>query len=55
MNDFIKKVKPADIIACLVIICGLILKLNGADGIVGTMLTGVCFYYFGKRGNYDNK
>jgi hypothetical protein len=51
MEKFICKFAPADLIAVIVIIGGLILKLNGADGVVGSMLVGVCFYYFGKVGS----
>jgi len=51
MSNLVSKFLPADIIALVVIIGGLILKLNGADGVVGSMLVGVCFYYFGKKGN----
>lgn len=50
MSKLISKFQPADIIAIVVIIGGLLLKLKGADGIVGSMLVGVCFYYFGKKG-----
>ena len=51
MLNLVLKFLPADIIALVVIIGGLILKLQGADGVVGSMLVGVCFYYFGKKGN----
>lgn len=44
------KIKPVDVIACVVIIGGLALKFTGADGVVGTMLAAVAFYYFGKQG-----
>ena len=50
MNEFIKKINPADIIACLVIIGGLALKFTGQDGLIGTLLTAIVFYYFGKKG-----
>jgi hypothetical protein len=50
MNEFFKKIMPADIIACLVIIGGLALKFTGQDGLVGTLLTAIVFYYFGKKG-----
>ena len=52
MQKFLEKCTPADFIACIVIIGGLMLKLDGADGVVGSMLLGVCFYYFGKKGNF---
>ena len=50
MQNLLCKFEPADVIALVVIIGGLILKFNGADGVVGSMLIGVCFYYFGKKG-----
>ena len=53
-KNFCDKLSPADIIAVIVIVGGLILKFTGADGVVGTLLTGICFYYFGKQQFYDN-
>ena len=50
MNEFCKKITPADVIAVIVIIGGLGLKFAGADGVVGTLLASICFYYFGKKG-----
>ena len=50
-----KKFEPADVVACVVIIGGLGLKFAGADGLVGSLLTAICFYYFGKKGLHDNK
>jgi len=50
MNEFFKRVMPADCIAAIVIIGGLALKFTGADGLVGTLLVSICFYYFGKKG-----
>ena len=55
MNEFIKKVHPADIIACLVIVGGFALKFTGADGLVGTIITAIVFYYFGKKGRDGNQ
>jgi len=55
MNDFIKKIQPRDIVALVVIAGGLALKFTGADGTVGTLITAIVFYYFGKRMSYDNK
>lgn len=49
MNDLLSKFMPRDIVAMLVIAGGLWLKFSGADGLVGTMLTAIVFYYFGKR------
>lgn len=45
--------KPVDVIAIIVIIGGLILKFSGADGLVGTLLTTVVVFYFGKKEIYD--
>ena len=50
MNEFFKKVEPQDIIAAIVIVGGFGLKLTGADGLVGSLLTAIVFYYFGKKG-----
>lgn len=50
MQKLLCKFTPPDVIAIIVITGGLVLKLNGADGVVGSMLVGVCFYYFGKKG-----
>jgi len=47
MNELLKKVKPADVIAIMVIIGGLILKLSGCDGIIDTLLISVAATYFG--------
>lgn len=44
------KFKPVDIIAIIIIIGGLALKFTGADGVVGSLLAAVAFYYFGKQG-----
>lgn len=49
MNDFISKLTPRDVVALVVVIGGLWLKFSGADGVVGTLLTAIVFYYFGKR------
>lgn len=50
MNEFFKKIEPTDVIAAIVILGGLALKFTGADGLVGSLLTAICFYYFGKKG-----
>ena len=47
MGKLIAKFEPADVIAILVVAGGLYLKLKGADGVVGSCLLGVTFYYFG--------
>ena len=49
MNEFFSKIRPKDIVAVVVIIGGLGLKFSGADGLIGTLLTAIVFYYFGKR------
>lgn len=49
----LSKFKAIDIIAIIVIVGGLILKFSGADGLVGTLLTMVVFFYFGKKEVYD--
>lgn len=53
MHDLLKKFEPADIIAIIVIGGGLALKFTGADGLVGSLLTAIVFYYFGKKGFHD--
>lgn len=45
----LNKFQPADIIAVLALIGGLILKFFGADGIVNMMIAAVVTAYFGKR------
>ena len=54
MEKFISKIEPADVIAVIVIVGGLALKFTGADGLVGSLLTAIVFYYFGKKRFYDN-
>lgn len=49
MNKLLEKFKPADIVAIVVLIGGLILKLKGIDGLVGLLLTSIVFFYFGDR------
>jgi len=50
MQTFIRKFEPTDIIALVVVLGGLALKFTGSDGLVGSLLTAIVFYYFGKRG-----
>lgn len=45
--------KPIDIIAIITVVGGLILKFSGADGTVGTLLTMIVAFYFGKKEIYD--
>jgi len=40
---------PADILAILVIVGGLILLSLGKDGVVATLLLSVCAFYFGLK------
>ena len=49
MNKLLEKFKPIDVIAIIVITGGLILKLFGADGTVGTILTVTVLSYFGEE------
>lgn len=49
----LNKLEPIDLIALVVIVGGLILKFSGADGVVGTLLTAVVMFYFGKKELYD--
>jgi hypothetical protein len=55
MNELFKKLEPADLIAIIVIVGGLALKFRGADGLVGSLLTAIVFYYFGKRSFKNDK
>jgi len=54
MAKFFEKVEPIDIIAFLVIVGGLILVGSHINGLVGSLLTAVVFYYFGKKGRAPN-
>ncbi len=49
MDKFLGRVRPADVIGVIVIIGGIWLKHDGADGTVTALLTAVIFYYFGSR------
>jgi len=49
----LSKIEAIDIIALVVIAGGLTLKFTGADGVVGTLLTTVVLFYFGKKEVYD--
>jgi hypothetical protein len=55
MKIFGLEMQAADIIAIVVIICGTILKLSGADGVVSSIMTMVAAYYFGKQYRVINK
>lgn len=49
MSEFTEKWEPVDCIAVIVIIGGLILVGQGINGLVGTLLTSIVFFYFGKK------
>ena len=49
LNCF-QQMKPADLIALVVIIGGLTLMALHIDGIIGGLLVSVTAYYFGKQG-----
>ena len=53
-KKFCDSLRPADLIAVIVIIGALILKFSGADGTVSVILLGICSYYFGKQQFYGN-
>jgi len=55
VQKLIEKISPHDLIAIAIIGGGFWLKFSGADGVVGTLLASVCFYYFGKRVRNDNQ
>jgi len=44
-----QKLEPADVIAIILIIGGLILVGFGINGLIGTLLTAITFYYFGEK------
>ncbi len=48
-----QKIEPADIIAIILIIGGLLLVGFGINGLIGTLLTAITFYYFGEK-HVDN-
>ena len=53
MNEFFKKVYPADIIGFTVIIGGFWLLANGIDTVVGGCVIAVVTFYFVKRSKHD--
>lgn len=53
MAILLNKFKPIDVIAILTIAGGLTLKFLGFDGTVGTILTTIVVFYFGKKEIYD--
>ena len=50
MKNIFRKLEPIDLIAIIVLVGGLYLKLKGCDGVVGSLITAIVFYYFGKKG-----
>jgi hypothetical protein len=53
-GNFFNKLAPVDVLAFIIVVGSLALKFTGADGLVGTLLTAICFYYFGKKGRAPN-
>lgn len=49
MNDLLRKIQPIDLIAMLTISGGLVLIFFGFNGTVGTILTAIVLFYFGKK------
>ncbi len=49
MSELLRKIQPIDLIAMLTITGGLILIFFGLDGTVGTILTAIVLFYFGKK------
>jgi len=49
VHELLAKIKPADLVALVITVGGLVLKLRGADGVVGSLLVMVAAYYFGKE------
>lgn len=49
MQELINKFQPIDIIAILTLIGGFFLISLGANGLVGTILTTIILFYFGKK------
>lgn len=55
MEKFISKFEPADMIAMVVAVGGLGLMYLGIDGTVGTLLTTIVLFYFGKKEIVDKR
>lgn len=49
MNELLRKIQPIDLIAILTISGGLVLIFFGLNGTVGTILTAIVLFYFGKK------
>ncbi len=54
LHAFFQKLRPSDVIACLVIIGGFYLLLNGINGTVGLLLVTVVTYYFVSAKKHDD-
>lgn len=54
MNEFFKKLRPADIIGLVVIILGFYLLAKGVDKVVSGAVIAVVTYYFVSAKNRDN-
>lgn len=48
-KTFLEKLEPADILAAIILIGGLVLIGLGINGIVGGLVVAIVAYYFGKR------
>ena len=55
MNDFFKKLYPADIIGFIVILFGFYLLAKGVDTVVSGAVIAVVTYYFVSAKNRDNR
>lgn len=49
MKHILRKFEPVDVIAFAIITGGLYLVACGINGLVGTMLTAITFFYFGEK------
>jgi len=49
MAGLLNKFQPIDVIAMITILGGLFLRGFGIDGLVGTILTTIVLFYFGKK------
>ena len=53
MNSFLEKLKPADVIACIVLTGGFFLTYKGINHVVSGMMIGVTTYYFVNKKYHD--
>ena len=54
MNVFIEKIRPADIIALVVLVFAMYIISIGVNHTVSGVVIMICTYYFVKKSNYDN-